>query len=199
MNLLDKIKKLYKQENYKKFITNLLIILIIGVIIMIAASSFTGSQLNQNQAPNSTQNQLNLDRKDSDLIDNYSTKLENDLEDILSSIKGIGEVKVMITLEGTAERIPALNITETKETTKEEDSEGGTREVFRDDSSKQVVTSNNSGEDSLVVTKEVKPKIQGAIVVAQGVDDPELKELVYRAVKTVLGISGNKVDVFSSN
>lgn len=199
MNLLDKIKKLYKQENYKKFITNLLIALIIGVIIMIAASSFTGSRLNQSQTFNNTQNQLNLDRKGSDLIYNYSTKLENDLEDILSNIKGIGKVKVMITLEDTAERIPALNITETKETTKEEDSEGGTREVFRDDSSKQVVTSNNSGEDSLVVIKEVKPKVKGVIVVAQGVDDPKLKELVYRAVKTVLGISGNKVDVFSSN
>lgn len=200
MNILDKIKKMLKQENSKKFTSNLFIVLIIGVIIMIVASSLNDQQSDGTQISNSnTQNQSNLDSKTSELIDSYSSEIENKLEDILSSIKGIGEVKVMVTLEDTAERVPAINTKETKETTMETDSEGGTREVNKDDLSKQVVTSGNNGEDSLIVIKEVKPKVKGVIVVAQGAEDPTLKEVIYRAVKTVLGVSGNKVDVFSSN
>ncbi len=200
MNLFDKIQKLLKQDNTKKFMTNLLIFLIIGVILMIVASTFTDNQVTQGDTTGTnTQNQLSTDLKISELNNNYSSELENKLEKILSSIKGIGEVKVMVTLEETAERIPAINTNETKETTKEKDSNGGTRETIREDESKQVVTSNNGGDDSLIVLKEVKPKVKGVIVVAEGVEDPTLKEKVYRAVKTVLGIPGNKVDVFSSN
>ena len=41
----------------------------------------------------------------------YSSLLEKKLEDILSQLKGVGKVKVMITLEDTTEVVPAFNTT----------------------------------------------------------------------------------------
>ncbi len=41
----------------------------------------------------------------------YGVLLEKKLEDILSQLKGVENVRVMITLEDTVEKIPAFNTT----------------------------------------------------------------------------------------
>ena len=110
-------------------------------------------------------------------------------------LKGVGKVKVMITLEDTIEKIPAFNTNKNSETTSEIDSQGGTREIVREDMSIQTLTSSEGG---LMVLKEIKPTVRGVIVIAEGAEDLEIKEMLYEAVKTVLGISGNKVEVYSS-
>ncbi len=63
----------------------------------------------------------------------------------------------MITLEDTIEKIPAFNTTKNNETTNELDSQGGTREIIREDTTIQVVT---GSEGSLIVLKEIKPTIK---------------------------------------
>jgi stage III sporulation protein AG len=102
----------------------------------------------------------------------------------------------MITLEDSVEKIPATNTTKSSEQTTETDSEGGKRDSIREDSSTQIV--NHSSDGSIVVLKEVNPNIKGVIVVADGAEDPIILEILYEAVKTVLGVSGNKVNVYSS-
>ena len=101
----------------------------------------------------------------------------------------------MVNLEDTAERIPAFNTTTINENTNENDSGGGAREVMREDLKQEVVTANG---DSMMIIKEVKPNVKGVIVVAEGAEDILVKEKLYSAVKTVLGIAGNKVEVYSS-
>ena len=39
-------------------------------------------------------------------------------------------------------------------------------------------------------------KIKGVIVVASGASDPDVKELLYDAVKTSLQISGHQVEIY---
>ena len=125
------------------------------------------------------------------------TILERKLENILSQIKGAGEVNVMITLQNTTEKVPAVNTTKNQENTSEKDSQGGVRETLKEDTVYEIVTKEN--EDSFITLKEINPEVNGVIVVAQGADDAVVKEKLYEAVKTVLGISGSKVDVYSSN
>ena len=60
----------------------------------------------------------------------------------------------------------------------------------------QVVT-NDNGEP--IVLKEIRPTIKGVIVLADGAEDLYIKEMLYEAVKTALGIPGNRVEVYSSN
>ena len=81
------------------------------------------------------------------------------------------------------------------ENTNEKDSGGGVREVIREDLKREIVTDNDK---SLMIIKEVRPNVRGVIVVAEGAEDILIKEQLYSAVKTVLGIQGNKVEVYSS-
>lgn len=178
--------------NNKEFINNLFIILLISIIFLIVANIFLKTDDKDN---NSIKDEYDVGNT-IDLQEDYSTYLEKKLVNILSKINGVGNVNVMVTLENSVEKIAATNTTKTTEETLENDSEGGTREIHREDMTTQVMTKGN--DDSLMIVKEIKPTVQGVIVVAEGADDPILKEILYEAVKTALGIQANKVEVYSS-
>lgn len=199
MNLLSNIKNFFSKEKWSKNITNLAMLLVIGIIILIASSTFNSKNKgNSSLSLIKENNQENMMVKQNSLIDAYTENVEEKLEKILSQIKGVGKVKVMVTLEDTVERIPAINTTNSSETTSEKDAQGGVREVIREDNTKQVVVNNSGSSKSLVVIKEVNPKIKGVIVVAQGAEDIYVKERLYLAVKTVLDIQGNRVEIYPS-
>lgn len=187
--IINKIKKHLEELNNKKFINNLFIILLVSVITLIGVSILTDKKEIVSTPSNNIIKDVRLD-------EDYNVYLENKLANILAKLKGVGEVNVMITFEDSIESIPASNTTKTTETTKEVDAEGGTREVNREDVNIQMVNSNNDKE--IIVLKEVNPTVKGVIVVANGAEDGEVKERLYEAVKTVLGISGNKVQIYSS-
>ncbi|KGG81428.1 hypothetical protein Y919_00250 [Caloranaerobacter azorensis H53214] len=194
MKILDLLKEKFDNNN---LMTTLTIIVVLGAIILIATSSFVGETDKKSVPETVLYQESSSVKSNSKIIEDYASTIERKLEDILSSIDGVGKVKVMVTLEDTAERIPAINTTRTEEKTSEKDSKGGIREVSKQNYSEQIVV-NNSDDDSLVIIKEVKPKVKGVIVVAEGADDLYIKEKLYEAVKTVLGISGNRVGIFSS-
>lgn len=188
-----KIKELLQKITNKKYINKLLIILIVGIMLLITSSIFK-----QDKEKETIKKDNNIkEKKEENYMEDYAYELEKKLEKILGQIKGAGKVNVMVTLDETTEKIPAVNKTENQEKTNEEDSQGGVREIKREDSNVQVVTKGNDG--SILVLKEIKPKVKGVIIVAEGAYDIEVKEQLYEAVKTALGISGNKVEVYSSN
>ena len=188
--IIIKIREYLDKMDSNKLIYNLLIILIIGIIILIMANIFLTNTRKTNS--NSQLTDFSADASNVDL--DYGTLLEKKLEDTLSELKRVGEVKVMITLEDTIEKIPAFNTSKNNETTNEVDSQGGTRETIREGMDIQLVT---GSEGTPMVLKEIKPTVRGVIVIAEGAEDPEIREMLYEAVKTVLGISGNRVEVYS--
>lgn len=191
-DFFDKLKKhLESMNNNKRFINNLFIILIILIIFLIVANYFLKSK---NESP-SLESEFKSQATYEDETD-YSAYLEKKLANILSKLEGVGKVNVMVTLENSVEKVTATNTTKSTENIIENDSEGGTRQVQREDLTMQVVTRGSDG--SLLVVKEIKPKVLGVIVIAEGADDPEVKERLYEAVKTVLGVKGNQVQVYSS-
>lgn len=189
---IKRLKKHLEEMSNKKFISNLFIILLLSIIFLLGISIFNDTR-NPEESP-----VIKKEAEDyiSEALTDYSYVLEEKLARILSKLKGVGEVNVMITLEDSSEKIPASNITRTTENTTEVDSEGGTRQVVREDESIQLVNQSNDG--SLVVVKEIKPTIKGVIVVAEGAEDPLVLEKLYEAVKTVLGVQANRVQVYSS-
>lgn len=197
MNIVGEITSFFKEDS-KGFNKKFLMLLFLGISLLILARVFSEEKPVINSENGYFEEKDNIKIEDNNLIDDYATNLEKKLENILPMIKGVGDVKVMVTLDDTAERIPAINTTTNQEKTSEKDAQGGIREVTRDDTSKEVVTNSNNSKDGLIVIKEIKPKVKGVVVVAQGAEDMELKEKLYNAVKTVLGISGSRVEVFPS-
>lgn len=109
----------------------------------------------------------------------YAESLAEELEEIISRIRGVGEVRVMLTLEGTEEKIYA-------EDTSESDSK---------QDAKTVVI--GSKEALLKATKY--PEVRGVLVVCDGGGKPSVKEKVVNAVATVLDIPTGKVFVTDTN
>lgn len=186
--LVKKLKDKLEKMNNRDLVNNLFIFLIILIIFLIGINILFG-----NRSKDEFEQDFPLESySDYD----YNTGLENRLIRILQKLKGVGNVDVMITLEDSIEKIPASNITKTTESTRETDSEGGLREINREDTNTQIV---NSQSGSLITIKEVNPTIKGVIVVAEGAEDPIVLETLYEAVKTVLGINGNRVQIYSSH
>lgn len=189
-DFMEKLKKNFENLDNKKLILNIFIILVLSVILLIMLNGYTSKDKFSStsvikESPNEYTNLVK---------DDYESYIEDKLCEILSKLRGVGKVDVMVTLVDSIEKIPASNITTTKEITNELDSQGGTREVSREDETIQVVNTSND----VVVLKEVKPSIKGVIVVAEGAENSIVLETLYEAVKTVLGIAGNKVQIFPS-
>lgn len=195
--MLEKLKELFSIKNQKKTTWNLIILILAGAVILLLSNFILSDKqepdkllLNERGYESKVQNEFNQ-------IEDEASILEAKLEQILEKIKGVGQVDVMITFEETSEKVPAFNTTQIVEKTDEKDAQGGIREITREDSTKQIILGNSNS--SLMVIKETKPKIRGVIVVAEGAEDLEIKEKLYSAVKTVLGVSGNRVEIYSSN
>ena len=189
-DFIKRIKKHLDNLDNKKFLTNIFIVLVLSVILLVMLNGYTSNDKNNGttvlkESPNEYTNLVK---------DDYESYIEDKLSEILSKLRGVGKVDVMVTLEDSIEKIPASNVTTTREVTNELDSQGGTREVSREDETIQVVNTSND----VVVLKEVKPSIKGVIVVAEGAEDVVIMETLYEAVKTVLGVAGNKVQIFPS-
>lgn len=186
--LIKKLRKFIEELGNKKLMYNLFIILLISIMVLLGTSILKDSK----KKPSTfVLNNDNFEYNNK-IEEDYSSFLEAKLAKILSKMKGVGEVSVMITLESSTESIPAINTSKTTENTNEIDSEGGKREVIREEETVQLA--NISSE--VVILKEVKPIVKGVIVVAEGVEDSIVLENLYNAVKTVLGVSSNKVQVY---
>lgn len=123
---------------------------------------------------------------------------EKKLEEVLSSIKGAGEVKVMITYSSSDETITAMNSQKQTSTTTEE-TENGTRTSQTTVENSTPMTVGSGGNESAFVLKNNEPEIKGVIVVAQGAQNLSVRLELEKAVETVLQIKPSQVEIFTMN
>lgn len=188
--LKERLTKIFKEEgNDKKKIENLVFFLIILVITIVAINFIwkddkkddTNTNDNSKKLATTTQEQTYQE-------DSLETKLEN----ILSNISGVGNVKVLLTYNETEELIPVYNESDKRSTTNEVDSEGGTRVIEEADNSKEVVYQN----DEIITQKKISPKIEGAIITATGANNATVKANIIQAVEAATGLATHKIQVF---
>ena len=112
--------------------------------------------------------------------------MEKELKDVLSQVRGVGECKVMVTVEGTTEYVYAENLTKSTDN-------NGDRTSDRYEN--EIVITDNDGKKEALVRKIIKPQICGVVIVCEGGGDIKVNERVLKAVSTVLGISSSKICV----
>lgn len=111
---------------------------------------------------------------------------EDRLSAILSQIEGAGRVSVMITYYTSAEKAIAY---ETKN-----DKKGDTANGFGGESlDEKAVMSKNEP----VVLKEIYPAVKGVVVIAEGADSPQVKQALYDAVSTSMGVAMHKICILT--
>lgn len=121
--------------------------------------------------------------------------LENKTKEILEKIVGVGAVDVLVTIDSTEEVVVQRNIKDTQELTEESDADGGKRHVTQYTRDGQIVTYENSGSEQPIVTKKIKPKIRGVLVVARGAENKTVKGLIVDAVEKGLNVPAYRISV----
>lgn len=70
---------------------------------------------------------------------------------------------------------------------------GGTRLIESIDEDKEIVVDSNNNP---ITEKVVMPKIDGAIIIAEGGENIEVKANIIQAVAAVTGLTSHKIQVF---
>lgn len=73
---------------------------------------------------------------------------------------------------------------------------GGNRKISQETTKKEVIYQEIDGEKIPVTQSIVKPKIEGAIIIATGAGNSENKIKITQAVEAVTGLATHKIQVF---
>ena len=133
-----------------------------------------------------------------DKVDNTynNNNLKESLESILSSINGVGKVKVFINYSESSTLEAMYNETIKESSTEETDNSGVLRTIQQTDTQKDVIYSEESGSKTPVTQKIINPNIEGAIITAQGAGDSTIKANIIDAVSAATGLAAHKIQVF---
>lgn len=130
----------------------------------------------------------------------YGAEMERKLENILREVEGAGYVKVMITFQSTSEKILEKDGENNTQVMEEEDNRGGKRKTDDRKSSETTVYDNGAGgEQTPYVTKELRPKVEGVVVIAGGGDNPVVIKNITEAVQALFGVETHKIKVMKRN
>ena len=124
----------------------------------------------------------------------YTACLEEKLKKMLESVRGLGEVEVMITLKSSEERIVEKDLTAERSNTEEQDSAGGTRTVSSSHTGYETVYQEND-QGSPFVVKTISPKVEGVLVVAEGAGQGNMASEITRIAQALFGVEAHKVVV----
>lgn len=198
---LEKIKeKLQKKEegNNKKTIENLAVFAIILIITIVAINYIWSGDSKKEQNNSETNKRLATEEKNTqqENTGTENSNIESKLENILSNIKGVGKTKVLLTYSQTSQIIPMYDEDSKESKTEETDSGGGTRIVNESSSKKDIIYEENNGTKTPITQSIINPKIEGAIVTAQGANDANVKTSIIQAVEAVTGLATYKIQVF---
>ena len=197
-NLKSKFTK-ESEGNNKRKIENLLVFLVLLIITVIAINTIWGGENEETKQESNSYKQL-AEKLDNNISSNNEQlteyNLEQSLEDILCKMSGVGKVDVLITYSETSEVVAMYNEKYTSSSTEEADTSGGTRKIEETDTSKEIIFEDKDGEQTPITQKVVMPKIEGAIVTAEGAGNANIKTNIIQAVAAATGLATYRIQVF---
>lgn len=125
----------------------------------------------------------------------YALYLEEKLRNALAKIADVGQVEVMITLQSSRELVVEKEQPIIRSTTREEDAQGGNREVTEMDSRENTVYRSDGSASEPYVVKTLVPEIEGVLVVAQGAGTGTVSHSIVEIVQALFGVEAHKVKV----
>lgn len=166
---------------------------LVGILLLvIALPAGSGKEESQEEAQES---QI-VQKEDSG---NYEKHLERRLKEVLESMDGVGKAEVMITLKDNGESVVEKNVTKDNKKIQEED--GSTRRTDTEEQLQEetVFSQAQSSSQEPFVSKEVTPKIEGVLVVAQGGGNKIVAKNISDAVLALFPVEAHKIKVVKMN
>ena len=192
--LKEFFKKSEEGNDKKKQIENIIVFIIILIITVLIINSMWSS--NDKGSKDNNQDSSKVLAQTTSVSIDEQNDLETKLEDILGSIDGVGKVKVLIKYSESSTVVAMYNETTSESTTKENDKNGGSKDVKETENKKEIVYTDEKGENKPITEKVVMPVIEGAIITAQGAKDVNVKSSIVSAVEAITGLAVHKIQVF---
>lgn len=191
-----------KESNGKKKIENLVVFIIILIITILVINivwkpESSKTDINTSYANLASNNQQLNEKSNITLTNEYN--LEHDLEEMLSKISGAGKVKVLLTYSESSQVVPISNEKYKETQTEENDKTGGKRTIDEIDKTTEVIYKENSGGKEIVTQKVIMPKMEGALVLAEGANNANVKTNLIQAVEALTGLATHKIQVLQMN
>lgn len=120
-------------------------------------------------------------------LDEYRRGLERELEEFLSSVAGVGEVKVLIYMKNSQEYIVEKDIPMSNSVN------GENSELRKEETT--VFTTDESGNEVPFITQTRRPAVDGVVISAKGASNEAVKLQIVRLVMALYGVEANKVEV----
>lgn len=193
--------ELFKNREIKR--EKLLIIFLFGVLLLVIAIPV--GKRKEDEYPDSSSGGVSRSESSGSSMteQEYAAYMERHLENVLSQMKGVGDVTVMITLKESAEKVVEKDVENSSESVNEEDSQGGMRETKKSTRGETTIYYGesasggfaDSGGKDPYVSKEITPRAEGVVVVAEGGDDAVVIQNITEAVQALFGIDTHKIRI----
>ena len=175
------LSSIYSNDKYKKII---IIAGLIGIALIFASGFFK----NHEESVKTDHSKLTTEQ--------YTAQIEKSLTDVVSSINGAGQCKVLVTVENGTEMVYATGGKKNKEASEDRSNGQTTKTQQTDDSEVKYITVKDAdGTEKALAITEIQPTVKGVVVVCQGGDDPNVQKRVIDAVTTALNITSKRVCV----
>lgn len=129
----------------------------------------------------------------------YVRELEERLAAALSQMSGVGDVTVMITLKSSAEKVIEKDVETADEEVTESDSQGGTRTTRNGNRAETTIYSGGDSSGEPYISKELSPRIEGVLVIAEGGGDSLVKQNITEVIQALFGIDTHKIRIMKKS
>ena len=181
----DKDKKIHEFLLKDKFKKIIIFVGILGIALIFFSGLLKTSGTKKTKS--STQNSSTKE---------YVFQLESSLREMVSSIKGAGNTKVLVTLENSKETVYATEEKKNKEATEDKTDGQLSKKRESDDCEKKYITIKDAdGTERALSVTQIQPTVKGVVVVCDGGDIPEVQQRITEAIKTALNITSKRVYV----
>ncbi|MDY4078367.1 MAG: stage III sporulation protein AG [Clostridium sp.] len=186
--LISEFKKLLDDKKT----TNILTIALVIAFIILALNVFYPDMFKKEDIKSTLSEEVEINN----IKEEYEKAQKEELKNILESMYGVGEVKVMISFKSGESKVLAYDSSKQTVATEEKDTEGGTRISNQTNDGSTVVMTNEGGDNEPFIVETYKPKIEGIMILAEGASDSRIKYDIQKAVSSLYGLSAEKVNVY---
>ena len=193
INIKDMLKNVSKEKTkgslmHEMGMGKIIVIIVCGIIIL-AGSFFDGSG-----SKNSSSDEVSSSTSDNELGEDealnvmniYAKRQEEKLRELLESMDGVGQAKVMVMLAESEEKVALKN-------TERGENKGKDSSDISEKSENVIVT--NGGDEKPYVVSVTSPKIAGVAIVCEGADGGKKDSEIIDMVGALFGIESHKIKV----
>lgn len=198
------LKEFLREKKWRKMKKDQWLILFLAGVLLLVVAMPAGKYSSTTEKQQNEQTEIAQTNGTGSGESNYEKTLETRLEQILEGMDGVGNVQVMITFQDQGESVVEKDVTMRQDVgagSSGQDSAGGISESSGAgnsgirESSESTVFAQSDGDETPFVNKEILPKIDGVLIVAEGGADAGVRKNISEAVEALFGLDAHKIKI----